>query len=283
MGKVQKHNGVAAIVYGDIHIEQIDVDVARATWGWEDDNFTDTLASKTLPVTQVYHDLMDMTAANYHELDDPMARYALWARHKKSVSNDFWYCFAFLRYVSGLSQDNVVVDSNHEYFIDKWLKKFDPMVREDFGNAETFYKLKLAYIDSIRRNRDISFMGLLMEAMATGPRDLSMLQDVRFLKPDESFEMLNIELGWHGHRGPNGRRGSRTAFKFVTEKSTIAHLHSPYIESGCHVVGTASKMDLGYNSGPSSWAPTHEIIYPNGGRTLVTMSDKRFWADQGIK
>jgi hypothetical protein len=187
------------------------------------------------------------------------------------------------------------VDSNHEYFIRKWLLNFDPAKCEDFDNIELFYTLKLAVLKDLRGDnlrscgdQGFSFIELLLKTVAGlkdsvnySEDDLKMLEEFTFLRTDESYEIMNTECGWHGHAGPNGRRGSKHAFKFVTEKSTIAHLHSPSIESGCHVVGTSTKLDLGYNQGPSSWAHTHGIIYPHGGRTLVTMSDGKFWATQG--
>lgn len=286
-GRVKTNEeGAKAIIYGDIHVERLDLDVARATWGYalsdkQRESFT-PLAEHCPPQTQVFHDLMDMSAANYHELDNLFKRFSLTRLepHRASLSEGFTSVAAFLSHVTALSKDNVVVDSNHEYFIDKWLQKLNPGLREDFENITAYYRLKLAYLEWIEEGRPGSFLEMVTEAML-GKDYLDSLGNIRFLLPDESFEVDNIECGWHGHRGPNGRRGSKTSFKFVTEKSTIGHMHSPSIESGCHVVGTSSEMDLGYNQGPSSWAHTHGIIYPHGGRTLITMSDGKFWATQG--
>lgn len=282
-GKVLNNKeGVRAIVYGDIHIELIDKDVAKATWGIGFKSHKDSLSlvDWIKPQTQVFHDLLDMTAANYHELDNMFRRYERWNKGKNSVHGDLEQAMEFLRQVTGDHIESVVVDSNHDYFIQQWLLKFDPAAKEDFDNIETFYKLKIAVLRSIREGFPLSFLETILREKFPGEETL--LDNITFLKVDDSFEIDNIECGWHGHRGANGRRGSRHAFKFVTEKSTIAHLHSPAIESGCHVVGTSSSLDLGYNSGPSSWAHTHGIIYPHGGRTLITMSDSKFWAAQGI-
>lgn len=282
-GKVDWNpDGVEAIIYGDIHAEKLDPQVAMATWGMgaRKENFT-TLVEALVPKVQIIHDLMDMTAANYHELDNLFKRYERWWGGNSDVGSDFNVALDFLDKVHKFSNETVIVDSNHEYFIEKWLLRFDPSMKEDFENIDDFYKLKLALLKSIRDGKPHSMLETLLRAYYEDTDNDELFDKLKFLKPDDSYEIHNVECGWHGHRGPNGRRGSKNAFKFVTEKSTIAHLHSPSIDSGCHVVGTSTKMDLGYNAGPSSWAHTHGIIYPNGGRTLVTMSDGKMWASQG--
>lgn len=281
-GKVSWSTGVKALIYGDVHIEKVDPEVATATWGYgvARKGFT-PLVEHLKPDTQIFHDLMDMHFANYHELDNLFSRLDSASDEKLTARSSFRTVFDFLRYVTKFSNANVVVDSNHDYFVEKWLLKFDPAHKGDFTNIEEYYELKSAMVRETREGRFRSILATTLDVMARGCMDAGVLQNVKFLQTDESYEIDNIECGWHGHNGPNGRRGSKTAFKFVTEKSTIGHLHSPSIESGCHVVGTSSSLDLGYNKGPSSWAPTHGIIYPHGGRTLITMSDSKFWATQG--
>lgn len=285
-GKVEWHDGVEALIYGDIHVEKIDPQVAKATWGYRTNdeklkNYT-PLAQFLQPSQQVFHDLMDMTFANYHELDDIFKRYSSHMNGELGALSAFNEAYEFLEHVKDLAIQNVVVDSNHDHFIKKWLLKFDPAAKEDFQNMEAYYSLKLAVFNAIKIGRPYSLLEVALRNVDLHDYSIDdLIDEFKFLKTDESFEIHNIECGWHGHAGPNGRRGSKHAFKFVTEKSTIAHLHSPAIESGAHVVGTSTKMDLGYNAGPSSWAHTHGVIYPNGGRALVTMSDGKFWATQG--
>ena len=284
-GKVEwNDDGVTALIYGDIHIEKLDPQVGRATWGYKASpkaNFT-PLVEHLKPHTQIYHDLLDMTAANHHELDNLFKRYASWLSGSNSVNDAFGQASTFLAHAQQFSDVNIIVDSNHDYFIEKWLMKFDPAAKEDFDNIEMYYKLKLAVLKAIREGRQESFLQTVLSVKSEpSMAHHEALARCRFLMTDESWEIENIECGWHGHLGPNGRRGSKQAFKFVTEKSTIAHLHSPSIESGCHVVGTSTKLDLGYNRGPSSWAHTHGVIYPDGNRAMLTMSDGKFWATQG--
>lgn len=281
-GTVSWHGGVAALIYGDIHVEKLDEQVAKATWGYKTSRkgFT-PLTTHLKPRTQVYHDLMDMHFANYHELDNMFKQLSSYYDDSTKAQQSFRTVYEFLEHVTTMSDNNIVVDSNHDYFIEKWLLKFDPANKGDFSNIEEYYSLKLSMIKELRDGQYRSILATTLDCMAEGCKDSAVLDRVTFLNADQSYEIDNIECGWHGHNGPNGRRGSKVAFKFVTEKSTIGHLHSPSIESGCHVVGTSSALDLGYNKGPSSWAHTHGIIYPHGGRTLITMSDGKFWSTQG--
>lgn len=279
-GVVTHGHPVKGIVYGDVHIEQVDPVCAMATWGYDGTNER-SLAHVLRPEYQVFHDLMDMTALNYHELNDFFKRYELWYTNRGLASKDFVDAADFLEHIITLAPNNVVVDSNHDYFVKKWLLGFDPARREDFENVTTYYELKLAVLEAIRKGEPYSLVELaLAKIMDHRPTFESTLAHLQFLKKDEPFELLNVELSWHGHFGANGSRGSRAQYKFFTGKSVIGHSHSPGIESGCYQVGTSSKLDLGYNNGVSSWAHTHCILYENGARALVTMSDNKFWADQ---
>lgn len=276
-GKVTRYGRVPSIVYGDIHIEQIDNACAIATWG----DPTRSLAGLLRPETQVFHDLMDMSAANYHELNDVFNRFGSWYHSRNVVALDFGCAWQFMELVANFSERNVVVDSNHDYFVKKWLLGFDPSKREDFENLEAYYTLKLATLSAMKEDKPFSFVEMSFHALFKNRPNLDeLMEKFRFLKEDEGFEIKNVELSWHGHQGMNGSRGSRGQFKFVSDKSTIGHTHSPGIESGCHQVGTSSKLVLGYNKGASSWAHTHDIMYPHGGRTLITLSDGKFWPAQ---
>lgn len=281
--KVTKHDGVDAIVYGDIHIEKIDPDCAAATWnfGAKQRPKQQSLTSLLKPSVHILHDLMDMSAIDYHEINNMMSRYA---RYIHGTDDDLvagmYQAKAFLTHLYAMSGEVAVVPSNHDEFLDKWLNDHNPEKTGDLVNAITFYELKAAMLRQIKNKGDLSALEKGLRMFTISPGEDNIYDKVQFLRTDKDFERLGIELGWHGHRGANGSRGSRGSFKFVTEKSTTGHIHSAHIESGSHIVGTSSLLDLKYNKGPSSWTHTHEIVYANGMRTLITMSDGKFWAEQ---
>jgi hypothetical protein len=99
---------------------------------------------------------------------------------------------------------------------------------------------------------------------------------VRFLREDESFMVLDIEKGMHGHLGANGARGTPHTYVKAGSKSTTGHTHSCEIRDGAYVSGTTSKLDMGYNRGLSSWSHSHVLTYPNGKRVILTLQDGKW-------
>jgi hypothetical protein len=82
-----------------------------------------------------------------------------------------------------------------------------------------------------------------------------------------------IELGMHGHLGPNGARGSLRNLSRLGARVVSGHSHTPGIEEGHYQVGTSSRLRLEYNVGPSAWLQTHCVIYASGKRALLTVVD----------
>jgi hypothetical protein len=103
---------------------------------------------------------------------------------------------------------------------------------------------------------------------------------VKFLLPDESFEVKEVECGMHGHLGPNGAFGSPSNLSKIGKKANTAHTHSAGIFHGLYVAGTSTKLtqDWDYTMGPSSWSWSHIVLYPNGQRTIVTLKNGKWRA-----
>ena len=104
---------------------------------------------------------------------------------------------------------------------------------------------------------------------------------VKFLLPDESFMVGEVECGMHGHLGPNGSFGSPSNLSKIGRKATTAHTHSAGIYHGLYVSGTSSKLtrDWAYTMGPSSWSHSHVIQYANGQRAIVTNKGSKWRAE----
>src|SRR3546814_19208148 len=73
-----------------------------------------------------------------------------------------------------------------------------------------------------------------------------------WLKPGESFMRHGIEHGWHGHKGPNGARGSTKSFATIGAKVVKGHSHGAEIIDGARSVGTSSLVAMGYNTSEES-------------------------------
>lgn len=92
---------------------------------------------------------------------------------------------------------------------------------------------------------------------------------VLWLEMDEEFRIAGIECGAHGHRGPNGSRGSLSSLEKAYGGCIIGHSHSAGILRDAWQNGTSTVKDLGYNVGASSWSNSSTLLYPNGARQMI--------------
>lgn len=249
------------LAMGDTHHRFIDKGVERATFGKE--GIVDTLNPQYL----VWHDLLDDYAANPHHDGNPFIEAAKRTKGFQLVKREVEEAIEFLDRMTG-ARKSIVVSSNHDDFLRRWIIKTD--WREDIENAEF-------YLDTAKAMLASAVMGKGGAEYAS-PFDywikrLSKNPNVRVLGADESFAPGRVECGMHGHRGPNGARGSVRNLSRLGTRVVSGHGHTPGIEEGHMRVGTSTPLRLEYTEGPSSWLNTHGVIYANGKRTLITIID----------
>ena len=289
---------VEAITYGDIHIEKLDAEVALLTWGydkdekvsWAESNWrrdsdgfvsseSDLMDSplpliyRLRPKYEFYHDLFDMSARNHHSIKDIHFRFDAHVRggHKDDVQAGIERCANFITENHREECVSIVVESNHDQALLKWLKTAD--YREDPANAVFFLDCQLWLYRQIEAG--VSSPDIFQAVM----REAGIPEETVFCNEDQSFIICgDIECGMHGHLGPNGSRGSPLGISRSGNKSVTGHTHSPSIRDGAYVAGVSGRLDMGYNRGPSSWSHSHVIIYSNGKRTIITMNRGRFHA-----
>lgn len=277
-GRVSKGKHVEAINWGDIHREKIDKNVAYTCWNLEvteDDELNvnpkgTSIIDDLKPKFQFFHDVGDFETRNHHNVGDPHFRFKMHSSNRDSVEESLRKVSDFLEKTTRKTCDSVVVESNHDLALLKWLKTSD--YRYDPINALFFLKCQTKIYESIANNtRDFSIFEYVM-------RDLSesCLAEITFLREDESFTICgnDIECGIHGHLGANGSRGNPRQFIKMGPKVNTGHTHSAQIIDGIYTAGVSGKLDMGYNKGLSSWSHSHIITYPNGKRTIITMQNK---------
>lgn len=279
---------VEAISYGDIHHEKLDPEVAMLTWGyhvasqeaWDISNFGEPEENRPMPLIyslrpkyEFFHDLSDFMPRNHHNIKDHHFRFAA---HKaggqsNNVQQAIGGCAEFIKQVHREECTSVIVESNHDQALLKWLKTAD--YRDDPENAVFFLSCqRWIYTQLAQGNHSPDVFQQVM-------REMGVPEDVVFCNEDQSFIICgDIECGMHGHLGPNGSRGSPLAISRSGKKSVTGHTHSPAIRDGAYVGGVSGSLDMGYNKGPSSWSHSHVIVYPNGKRTIVTKNRGRFHA-----
>jgi predicted phosphodiesterase len=214
--------------------------------------------NKYKPKHLVLHDFFDSYAINHHVETKILQRARMGklnslVRELKHASDD-------LALLASRSKNVVIVKSNHDEFIDRWLNEGKYVT--DVNNHVIGLELALAKAQG-------------SDPLEYGLRKYNRFNNVTFLKSDSSFKITNrnVELAAHGHRGANGSRGSANNLEKCYQNIVYGHSHSPEILRGAWVMGTSSYLKLDYNEGPSSWLQTMCFVYSNGDRQLINIVD----------
>lgn len=280
---------VKAVNWGDLHVAQIDKAVASVCFGYEPTDEKDAKGRRVWldtrdnplggtpmldalqPEYQFFHDTFDNQRRNHHNLRDPHYMYALHCQGLDPVEDEVHESGLFIQATQRPWCKTVVVESNHDLALRRWLREGD--YRTDPPNAEFFLTCQLAIYRAIK-NGDGDFS--IFEHLLRNHFPDVKCDGVQFLREDESFMVLGIEKGMHGHLGANGGKGSPHAYTKMGPKSTTGHTHSCEIRDGSYVAGTSSRLDMGYNKGLSSWSHSHVVTLPNGKRQIVTLQDGKW-------
>lgn len=254
-----------ALIMGDTHVDFIDPKVRAATFSGDT-----SLCSLVQPKFVVHHDLLDGYSCNPHHVGNPFSRIAKYKSDLGNVAKEVERAIDFLRATTPKNAIAVVVPSNHNSFLNRWIMSTD--WRLDPANAEFYLKTALEMAEKTKLGTGgaefVDPFGLWVRKAGLG--------NVQVLDTDESFMLGGVELGQHGDRGPNGSRGSITNMRRIGVKSVIGHSHSPGEDEGCVQVGTSTALRLEYNTGPSSWLNAHCVLLANGKRQLITIVDGKF-------
>lgn len=259
---VARPEGDYGLVPGDLHVRFIDKQVVEATFGRR--GITSTLKPRYV----VWNDVFDCNAANHHDRDKVFVKAAKYKAGMHNLERELDETFAFVDEHTSPGQVNVFVPSNHpNEHLERWMNETDP--RKDPENcvfwARTF---EVMYQSARMGTGGATYLDPFNYWAA---RKLKTARQAKLLSSDEGFQVNGIEVGFHGHQGINGARGTRAAYGKIGVKTVIGHSHSPGIKDGVYQTGTSSVLRLDYNHGPSSWLHTHCLIYPNGKRTLINI------------
>jgi len=270
-GKVQTTDAkIEAITWGDLHATMAEPSVVKAS---------QEMLDELHPNYQFIHDLMEGASTNRHlqGKTEPHKRFHTWMRGLHRVDEEVSQTKAVLDGYLRPWCITIVPDANHDAsWLHSWLQNYD--YRFDPANSELFLRLQSFMYAELRAGKlpkNINLMdhvfihegGLKPEA-------------VRFLLPDESFTVCEVECGMHGNLGPNGTYGVPGNLSKIGCKATTGHTHVAGIYHGLFVAGTSSKLtaDWTYTRGPSAWSHSHVVLYANGQRAIVTMKNGKYHA-----
>ena len=258
---------VLGLQYGDIHAEKIDEACAFASWG-SDNSLLDILR----PKHQLIHDVHDFTSRNHHNRNSGVFLASQYAQGRDKVMQDIIDTGKILQDMERPFSQTVVIESNHDLALARWLDDPKCNVKQDPANAHLYYTLNAALYGAIASG-DETFNVLSYAIQEVAGCDVAAI----FLETDQSLKLAGIECGMHGHNGINGARGNPKGFMKLGKANT-GHTHTASIYGGVYTAGVAGSLDMGYNIGASSWSQTHVITYANGQRTLIDFKAGKFFA-----
>lgn len=259
------------LVTGDTHAEFIDKTVERATYIGDN-----SLMGRLRPQHLVWHDVEDFYRRNHHHVGDDVIAYGKHHFGRNNVEEGLQITADLIDRYSNEETVNVIVKSNHDEAFERWLKEANP--KNDPENSRFYYYMKYHQMKSVRMTPTgfESFDPFVFWCLNPDQQKGLKNSQTIFLERDESFELSEVDMGFHGDQGPNGARGSIIAFSKIGPKVIIGHSHSPGIREGAYQVGVSAMLDLEYRKGPSSWMHTHCLVYPDGSRTLINIIDGEY-------
>lgn len=276
-GKVTLGHRIEAINPGDIHCANLDPLVAKAIWGIDPKTGEAThrgLIDTLRPSWQFFHDLFDGESINHWQKDKPHERYPLHLAGKLDVAAEVAQAARFLRVSQRSFCRSMIVESNHDLWISRWLQYADP--RLDLTNAEAFHRWNLAAIEAAKAgDHEFSVFRHVLKLA-----DRQELEGIGFIPEGKSFEICadrgGIECSLHGHVGTNFSRGSSAALAKMAAKINKGHDHIASIMDGVFSAGVCttldgSRLDGRRSAGPISHSNSLIATYPNGKRTILTI------------
>jgi hypothetical protein len=250
-----------ALILGDWHSGETDPEAAEAfVFG------KDSVRALLKPARLILHDGFNGLSISHHDQDNAVILAQRAAVGRLSLSKEIYGYAEDLERLSNLTDEVVIVQSNHDEFLHRYLK--EGRFVEDPQNTQLGCLLLHDMVDGADPLRNAIERTKVIKAP----------ERIRWLSRDEDFKIVGIECGAHGDKGSNGSKGSMRSVEDAYGSCVVGHAHSPEILRNAWRVGTSSLLKLSYNVGPSSWLHTSCLIYANGSRQLINVIGGRWRA-----
>ena len=246
-GEVKKLDYIEGIVFGDKHFGVEDKLIEAESLKY---------AKKLKAKHAVLHDVFDGYSISHHDLKDPFKQYSKEIHNKNNLKEEIEYMLSKLKPYT-FFENTVIVRSNHDDFLDRWLKNEDWKKQSTYKNSSLYMRYSFFLLEEYANNPENprGIIPLILE---------STYPEFKTLTRDDTYTVKGYELSMHGDLGQNGARGSIKGFKDLNFKSITAHGHSAGRLDNAVRVGTNTLLRLGYNKGASDWSHANGIIHKNG-------------------
>jgi hypothetical protein len=259
-GKVSRVKSIEAIVLGDVHFGHHDQKVIDTTLSFMD---------KVKPNHVILHDVFDGDSISHHQMKDPFIQYGKEMNGTNDLNKELDVLMKSLKPFEK-HKNVVIVRSNHDDFLDRWLKNEDWKKQPTFKNSRLYMQLS----------------DILLEQYGKTPMNVEGVIPALIKQKYPKFITLGRsasykvkggwELGQHGDLGTSGSRGSIQQFRRLNTKIIVGHYHKPERKDGALSVGTSTHLRVGYNQGPSPWLQSHVIIHEDGKAQHISFINGEF-------
>lgn len=235
-----------ALVLGDYHCGRTDRTVLEATY---------RMIHDLKPKKIVLHDFFDGHSVSHHVDRDLITQGILQQLDygHTSLEQELKQCNDELKVLSDMTDEVVVVMSNHHEFLWRYLN--EGRFIKDKYNARFGFRLA-SYMAEKDENDPVEH----------GIRMLGDLpSNIRFLKRTDDYRIKGYQVGAHGDKGVGLGYGSMTQKENDYGQSISGHVHKAQTLRRTHTVGTMLPLDMFYMRGqPHDWSNSHAAIYANG-------------------
>ena len=255
LGTYYKGNDIAKlrpkILFGDWHSGETDPVAKQAS---------KELVDLVNPTSILVSDTFNGKSISHHEKNKRVSRARNMEAGLLSLEDELKGLAKDFVELQTWADELVIVKSNHDEFLDEILE--DGRFVNDPLNYRVCARLASAMIEG---HDPLKYA--IEELLQTDTTKM------RWLSLDEDYIFAGVQMGAHGHKGPNGVRGNLKNLESAYGNCMIGHSHTPGILYGAWQVGTLSFLRVGYNHGASSWFHTNGLVYENGARQLVNIID----------
>ena len=239
--EVSKIDSISGIVLGDLHVGDHDPEVIEKTL---------KLLEKIKPDNVIIHDAFNGSSINHHEALDPFIQYEREMNNTNSLKDEVSMLLKELEKFE--KYNTVIVKSNHDTFVDRWLSSTDWRKASTPKNSLEYMIYSAAILSGEAKNGIIPWV-----INKRFPKFIT-------LGDSDSFVVDGYELAIHSHIGANGGKPSTTTFRKLNTKMVVGHSHSPERFENVLRTGTSTKLNLKYTQGgATSWMQSHVILHKN--------------------
>lgn len=237
-GVVENVNTVEGLIMGDIHVAEVDNEIVDKT--------LNDLCVKLKPNFLVAHDIMDSKSISHHTLSDPFKLHQQEMDGSNSLSKEIDDMLNWLEQIKDYNV--VIVKSNHDTHIDKWLRETTLTKMSTLKNAIPYMEYAAITLKGDAPNGIVPYL-----INKRFPK-------FKCLDDNSSFKIKGFEVGQHGHNGFSGSRASISQYRRLNTKIITGHSHQAFRLDGALSVATSTHLRLSYTKGASAWSNCHIII-----------------------